>query len=46
MIATTANIVFSGIAIFTRNEKFHAIFAIVALAYLVVSGFIDYELVG
>ena len=46
MIVTPANIVFSVIAISTRNEKFHAIFAVAALAYLVASGFFDYQIVG
>lgn len=46
MVVTTANIVFCITAIITRNEKFHAFFAVAALAYLVFSGFLDYETVG
>ena len=46
MMMTTGNIVLAAIAIFTRNEKFHAMFAVVALTYLVFSGFLDYETVG
>ena len=45
VIAATATIVLSAIAIFTRNEKFHAAFVVVALAYLIGSGLIDYETV-
>jgi len=45
VIAATTTIVLSAIAIFTRNEKFHAAFVMVALAYLIGSGLIDYETV-
>ena len=46
LIVTTMNIVFSVVAIFTRNEKFHGIFAVASIVYLVISGFLDYETVG
>ena len=46
VIASSSTIVLSAVAIFSRNEKFHAIFAVAAVAHLVLSGFIDYETVG
>lgn len=46
VIALTATVAFSIGAIFTRNEKFHAAFAVVALSYLIVNGFLVYEIVG
>lgn len=46
LIAVSATVVFSAIAAVTRNEKFHATFAIAALLYLVINGFLDYDIVG
>jgi hypothetical protein len=46
LIALAFTITFSAIAIFTRNEKFHAIFALLALGYLIGNGLIDYQIVG
>ena len=40
------HVVFAAVAIFTQNEKFHGAIAVVAITYLVVSGFLDYETVG
>lgn len=45
-ISQAAIIVFAVIAIFSRHEKFHALFAIAGVAHLVVSGFLVYETVG
>ena len=46
LIAVTATVGLSVIAILTRNEKFHAVFVVVALSYLLINGFLDYEIVG
>ena len=46
LIAVGATVTLSAIAIFTRNERFHAIFVVVALSYLIINGFLDYEVVG
>ncbi len=35
-------VVFSAIAIATRNKSFHAVFVVALLAFLVVQGFLDY----
>jgi hypothetical protein len=39
-------VIFSFIAIFTRNEIFHGAFAVTSLSYLFVNGFVTYEFVG
>lgn len=45
-ITQAAIIVLTVIAILSRNEKFHALFAVAGVAHLVVSGFLIYETVG
>lgn len=46
VIALAATVTLSVVAIFTRNEKFHAVFAVVAISYLIINGFLVYEIVG
>jgi hypothetical protein len=46
MISQTVLVASSCIAIFTRNEWFHAIFVVTLLVYLVSQGFLIYSTVG
>lgn len=45
-ISQSVLVVISLTAIFTKSEKFHSIFVLAALAYMVFSGFSFYETVG
>ena len=45
-ISQSVLVVLSAVAIFTRNERFHSGFVLVALGYMVFSGFSFYETVG
>ena len=45
-VSQSVLVVISAIAIFTRNERFHSGFVLVALGYMVFSGFSFYETVG
>ena len=46
VIATVATIVLSAIAMFSRNQTFHAVFVVTAVAYSIISGFLLYDTVG
>ena len=45
-VSQSVLVVISAIAIFTRNERFHSGFVLVALGYMVFSGFSFYETVS
>jgi hypothetical protein len=46
LVSQAGIIICSAIAIFTRNTKFHAVFALGITVHLVVSGFLIYDTVG